>query len=156
MTVSKPRIVVQDANLLLMYFAGRVDPSLLGRWKRVSLFDTEDLSLLNPLLLTFSSQQTTPHILAEVSNFIDQSPPYRRAELIAEFENFACQWPETYEQASILVLRPEFRALALTDTGLVSISKLAVVLTVDFHLAARIAASGGHTINFNHLRNQLI
>jgi hypothetical protein len=154
MIATTPRIAAQDTNLLLLSLVADTDPSLISRWKRVNLYDFSDLELLNETLRAFSSQRTTPHVLAEVSNFVDQAPPYARAALIRAFTGFAGKHPEIYEEAMRLIRRPEFARLALADTGLVSLSKETVILTTDWELAQQIATSGGHVINFNHLRGQ--
>jgi hypothetical protein len=144
--------VVLDTNVLLLWLVGRTDPTLFRTFKRVSTFNTDDFVLLGRFLKGFEILITTPHVLAEVSNFVDQAPPYRRKELIASLQMFAQEYSEHYEPAKTLSQREEFAILALTDTGLAAMSLEAVVVTTDFHLWGRIQALGGKSVNFNHLR----
>jgi hypothetical protein len=141
-----------DTNVLLLWLVGLTDPDLFLTFKRVNTFNNDDFVLLARFLESFEALITTPHVLAEVSNFVDQAPPYRRKELIASLQFFAQQHAEHYETAKTLSQREEFPALALTDTGLAAMSSEAIVVTTDFHLWGRIQALGGKSVNFNHLR----
>jgi hypothetical protein len=141
-----------DTNILLMWLVGLTDPSLFITFKRVDTYQISDFNLLVRFLKPFRKLITTPHVLAEVSNFIDQAPQYRRKELIASLKVFVERHPEHYEAAAILVHRDEFAAFGLTDTGLAAVSANAVIVTTDFRLSGRIQALGGHSVNFNHLR----
>jgi hypothetical protein len=130
-----------------------VDVSLLTTFKRVQQFEKEDVALLAHMLRNFDSILTTPHILSETSNFIDQAPLYRRAKLIETFQQYVDKHQERYEPAVNLVSRQEFAQLGLSDTGLSSLSDIAVVITTDFRLAGKIEAMGGRAINFNQARS---
>jgi rRNA-processing protein FCF1 len=145
-------MVLLDTNILLLWLVGHVDVFLLLAWKRVDIFDVEDFERLKKLLFRFSAILTTPHVLAEVSNFIDQAPQHRRLALIESLRKFADENREHYEQARNLVQRTEFKLLGLTDTALVDLSADAVVVTMDFHLYNRIVSLGREAINFNHRR----
>lgn len=148
-----PKLAVLDTNLLLLWLVGLVDPTLLLTFKRVNIFTTEDLTTLAELLLGFQAVVTTPHVLTEVSNFTDQTPPHRRPEMKSQLRRFAQECAEIYHASAGLVLRPEFDPLGLADTALSSLSSTTTVITVDRHLAARIALGGGRVINFNHYRS---
>jgi len=56
--------------------------------------------------------------------------------------------PERYRPAEELATHQEFFTLGLTDCGLIDIHAEAVVITTDFHLAARVTAIGGIAVNF--------
>lgn len=146
------RRVVLDTALLLLWLVGRTDLNLLRTFKRVSSFAPEDVYLLTDLLSNTTDVITTPHVLAEVSNFVDQSPQYSRQALIRSFQAFAESHPELYLEAKSLVARPQFFSLGLTDTGLVELSSQTAILTVDYRLVGKIQAFGGSAENFNNLR----
>ena len=145
-----------DTNILLLFLVVRVDAGLLSTFKRVSNFDESDVALLVEVVKRYSQIITTPHILAEVSNFVDQAPIHRRRELVGAFRRFAEDQQEHYEQAMELVRRPEFESLGLADTGIYSLSASVTVLTADGRLYSRIIAAGKLAINFNHLRGKTI
>jgi hypothetical protein len=145
-----------DTNLLLLWLVSLTDASLLVTFKRVDTFVEEDLTLLGKLVQRFSHLITTPHVLAEVSNFVDHAPLYRRDDLKLALRDFIEANQEAYEAAVKLISYHEFEALGVADTGLLALSTHATVLTVDHHLWSRILAAGGSCINFSHARSQQI
>lgn len=147
------RIALLDTNVLLLKMVAETDPSLLRTFKRVQTFEERDIALLDRLLSEFDTLLSTPHVLAEASNFIDQAPAHRRTELIETFQRYVSESTEHYESALDLMARAEFVSLGLADTGLSSLSRIAVVITTDFHLSGRIEKAGGAVINFNQARS---
>ena len=143
-----------DTNILLLYLVAETDISLLQTFKRVQNFDAQDKGVLRDVLKPFQTITTTPHVLAETSNFIDQAPNYRRADLFETFRDFINSNAESYEESKSLSLRDEFLDLGLADTGLSSLSSRLTVITMDFHLAGRIQRAGGAVINFQNVRSQ--
>lgn len=147
--------VILDTNLLLLWLVARTDIALLQQFKRVQSFTYRDIELLRDFLRPYNGLVTTPHILSETSNFIDQAPPWHRVALVDELKNFIRGGAEVYSPATELIERNEFNALGLTDTGMAQLSANTVVLTVDYRLAGKIDAMGGHAVNFNHYRGGL-
>jgi len=115
-----------------------------------------DHEALGRLIAGYQLMVTTPHVLAEVSNFIDQAPMLQRPALSAALAEFATLHREEYEAASKLVTMRAFESLGVADTGLLSLSRHAMILTTDGRLYSQILAAGGHAINFNHLRGDEI
>ena len=123
---------------MLLWLVARTDVSLLHRFKRVQAFTKRDIEILRNVIEPFHQFVTTPHILSETSNFIDQAPAGRRSYLIDEFKNFIRAGAEVYAPATALIERGEFNALGLTDTAMAELSAEAVVITVDYRLAGKI------------------
>ncbi len=141
-----------DTNLLLLWLVAKVDPLLVLQFKRVRMFSLEDLAILDSLLLPFRGLVTTPHILAETSNLVDQAPPQWRTALIRELRRFVEEQVEIFVPAKSVVERDDFKFLGLTDTALIALSHEIVIITKDFELAGRIEAAGGNVLNFNQYR----
>jgi len=146
------RLLLLDTNLLLFFLVAQVDLSIVRSFKRVSQFRASDLQPLRDMVEAFSSLTTTPHVLAEVSNFVDQAPVQWRSQLIEALRSFAEDHQERYESSAQLMSREEFRKLALTDTALLSLSREMVVATLDYRLHGQILAWGGQTIHFDDVR----
>ncbi len=149
------RKVVLDTNLLLLWLVARTDANLLKRFKRVQQFTYQDFERLQELLQPFRKFVTTPHILSETSNFLDQAPSWQRTALIDALKDFIRSGVEVYHPAGELIDRDEFNALGLTDTAIAQLSTETVILTVDFRLAGKIESMGGNALNFNHYRTGL-
>jgi len=146
-------VALLDTNLLLLWLVAQTDPKILLTFKRVQMFTTSDIELLRKSMRRFSKQVTTPHILSETSNFIDQAPTLQRSALTAQFRLFIQGVAEIYRPAATLVDRDEFNILGLSDVGALAISTEAVVLTMDYKLAGKIRAMGGNALNFNEARS---
>jgi hypothetical protein len=145
-----------DTNILLFWLVAQTDISLLRTFKRVQNFNAQDVEVLRDVLKPFQTIATTPHVLTEVSNFIDQAPQYRRADLFETFRDFINSNAESYEESRILSQRDEFFDLGLADTGLSSLSSQFTVITMDFQLTGRIRRAGGAVINFQQVRSERI
>lgn len=63
--------VLVDTNLLLLFFVGGYDRSLVERFRRTAdRFVAPDFDTLSALLMSFERIVTTPHILTETSNLL--------------------------------------------------------------------------------------
>ena len=113
------------------------------------MFTVEDIEILKVLLRPFRGFVTTPHILAETSNFVHQAPPQWRSAMIAELRRYVEEEVEMFTLANQLVQGKEFHLLGLTDAAVFALSHQAVVMTIDFQLAGRIKKAGGRVVNFN-------
>jgi hypothetical protein len=140
--------VVLDTNLLLLWLVARTDATLLLQFKRVKQFTYRDFEQLQELLQPYRKFVTTPHILSETSNFLDQAPFWQRDALIDALKDFIRSGVEVYRPADELIERD-------TDTAIAQLSAEAVVLTVDYRLAGKIGALGGNALNFNDYRTGL-
>jgi hypothetical protein len=153
----KPHLtkVILDTNLLLLWLVAQTDATLLHQFKRVQQFTYQDIELLQSLIQPYREFVTTPHVLSETSNFLDQAPSWQRDALIDALKDFIRSGVEVYHPADELIDRDEFNAFGLTDTAIAQLSAEAVVLTADYRLAGKIEALGGNALNFNHYRTGL-
>ena len=151
---SVARSLLLDTNLLLLYLVTQVDLSLLHNFKRVSNFQASDLQPLRDLVEAFSQVVTTPHVLTEVSNFVDQVPPPWRPQMIQALRSFVLNHLEYFEASEHLVNTPEFSQLGLADVSLLSLSNTATIATLDYKLFHRILNTGGQAIHFDHVRGE--
>ncbi len=124
----RPDIALLDTNVLLLWLVAQAEPAILEDFKRVQNFDPEDIGNVRRLLATFSQILTTPHVLTEASNFVDQSPPRWRSLLTETLKAFIRTVPEMHDVALDLVDRPEFNSFGLTDTALSKLSAEAMVV----------------------------
>ncbi len=143
---------VVDTNILLLYFVGAFDRSLILKFKRPQQFTVEDYDLLLNLLGYFDTIITTPHILTEVSNLSSQLGN----GYFAKFRQAACVLKEQYVPITDILTMPEFPKFGLTDAGIMRIAKNNyLVITDDFRLSQYLQNVGIDTLNFNHIRMRL-
>lgn len=146
---AQPRRVLLDTNLLLLWLVAQTDPKLIGSFKRVQMFSVADIESLRKLLRIFPDHITTPHILSETSNFIDQAPQQFRTALITQLRLYAEDVAEVYKPSVELMQRDAFSALGLTDAAIAELSAEVVVMTMDYRLSGKIEALGGNAFNFS-------
>jgi hypothetical protein len=151
------RSLLIDANILVLYLVGSLDPDLIERHKRLEKFTIEDFRLLQELLRPLPPIVTTPNVLTEVSNLAVQiggaTKENLRILLAALLQRGVFQ---EYVVESVEASRiQEFRRIGLTDAGIVLMAQREwAVLTDDLPLYLALQSRGIEAINFNHLREK--
>jgi hypothetical protein len=147
--------VVIDAGLLLLCVIGSYDRSLIGKFKRTSMFAESDFELLLVLLKSRPQLLTTPHILTEIDNFADSISSNVR-DFRTWFHRFVL--PELRERSPRsrdLASLPEFPRLGLADSSAIHLSKRRrLIITKDFDLYRTLDSKRLPVINFDHLRSE--
>jgi hypothetical protein len=145
--------ILVDTNILLLYFIGSFDPSLVSRFKRTLQFTPEDLDVLLLLLHPFDRFITTPNIITEVSNLSGQLSEPARTPYFRSLAKKLMLMEEHYLESNSAAQQEEFIKLGLTDTGILKLSKdQYLVLTDDFRLSQFLQKKNVDVINFNHVR----
>jgi hypothetical protein len=150
--------VLLDSNLLLVFFAGSLDPRLFGRFKRISAYTLKDYELLVRLLDSFTILLTTPHILTEVSNLSNSLPEWLKPDWYRNIATLIASQQETpglrerWTPATELAQMPEFAAFGITDAALTKLSSEALVVTEDYRLSGELRSQGIPVFNFRDLR----
>ena len=151
----RSRHLLIDTNLLLLFVVGSSEPSLIERHKRTCQFTVEDYELLRRVLSQFRSLVTTPNVLTEVSNLVDQSGAHDPQPLQEFLAAIVGKLEEQYVASRDGCGMEEFRRLGLADSTIIRLAQdkgdLAV-LTDDIHLYLALQRRGLETVNFNHLR----
>lgn len=143
-----------DTNILLLYYVGYVNRERIARFKRTKQFLPEEYDLLVNFIRTFSKLVTTPNILTEVSNFINQLKEPERSQCYALLAESTEIIQENYVPSLKIVKQGwGFQKYGLTDCSLVSLARDEyLVLTNDLKVADYLQSQNVDTINFNHLR----
>ena len=147
------RGILIDTNILLLYFIGSFNLSLIPNFKRTLQFSIEDFQTLLYLLEPFDKLVTTPNILTEVSNLSGQLGEPVRTLYFQTFAKMILIVDEHYVKSTDAVSEEEFIRKGLTDIGILHLSKdRFLVLTDDFSLSQYLQKKGVDVINFNHIR----
>jgi hypothetical protein len=154
----KTRGLLIDANLALLYLVGGYDLRLVGdgKFNKLSKYETADYKLLLRLKKVFKKAVTTPHVLTEVSNLINDLPEMTKAECLKKFHETFVEIDELSVPSMKAAQRPEFHFLGLTDTALAIVSDQYLIVTDDARLVKKMNESGLEALNFNHLRRHLL
>lgn len=150
------RDVILDTNLTLLHLAGALDPLAISRWKRTaSLFSVDDYVLLTSCLSHTGRRITTPHIMAEVSHFLEQLNDGYRGPAYESLTRFADTVEERYLPSALLLRSKPASVIGLTDTQQWEHSTTdhsICLLSIDALLVDWTQRAGGRAVNFNHLR----
>lgn len=143
-----------DSNLLLLLFVGSFERGLIGRFKRLNAFAVDDYDLLVAVLGRLGRIATTPNILTEVSNLSGELKDRVRSSYYESFASRLSLLSERYVESAQVAQTPIFRALGITDAGIILIASEGIlVLTEDLTLCQHLWGSGIDALNFNHLRS---
>src|SRR4029078_4491202 len=117
-------------------------------------FRPADYKLLDDLLRRFGKIVTTPNVLTEVSNLVDQiggeTGPKLQALLGGLIET---SFDEHYVHSIESVKTDEFQRIGLTDSSILLLpNENLLVPTDDIHLYLSLLNRGVEAINFDHLR----
>jgi len=150
----RPKGILIDANLALLYLVGSHDLRLIGdgKYNKLSKYVIEDYQLLVRLKKVFKKAVTTPHVLTEVSNLTNDLPEQTKAECLKKFHETFVEIDELTIPSLDAAQRPEFPFLGLTDSALAIVSDRYLIVTDDARLVKKLNESRLEALNFNHLR----
>jgi len=145
--------ILIDTNILLLWLVGSTNKARITQFNRTQSFVPEDYELLVDIFQTFSKIFTTPNILTEVSNLINQLGEPERSKCFSIFARDIVQLDEIYTDSHTIAATDKFSKFGLTDCGIANLAQgKYLVLTEDFKLANYLQKIGIDTINFNNIR----
>jgi hypothetical protein len=111
--------ILIDANLLLGYLIGQINPSLLARCRATTrYFGPDGFPLLDRFLRQFTRCVTTPHILTEVSNLAGRLPESFYPDFRALFRSVIGRLFEESKPSRTISGENDFIRFGLTDTAI--------------------------------------
>lgn len=142
-----------DANLLVLYIVGRVNPKRIRKFKRTCQYDEAAFSLLERLTEQCRELYTLPHVLAEVSNLTDLAGPERVAAL-NELKRIIVLHREPELPSATASAHRVYPRLGLTDAAIATLARQhrCAVLTDDLDLFHALQRDGVQAWKFAHLR----
>jgi hypothetical protein len=149
--------ILLDTNVLLLLLVAQFRPDLVGG-KRLETYGLRDAELLTAYVKNFTRILTTPHVLAETSNFIRQIMKGKTQSAFLTWLHPMFCLDDKGALVQCVVQGRDIDAglfirLGLTDSGLVaSARKGRLLLTSDLNLHVAVVSSGAHSINFTHMR----
>ena len=144
-----------DTNLLILYIVGSIDPELIRRHKRTNQFTPADYRLLQSVIRRFPRVVTTPNILTEVSNLLDQIGERTSQALHAVLSALIKteKFDERYVRSLDAISITEFHRLGVADSSVLFLAQERfLVLTDDIRLYLALSRRGIEVLNFNHVR----
>jgi hypothetical protein len=133
MEQNRAKGLMLDSNLLLLHLVGSVNSSLVGSgsYNKLSNFSAYEAQLLKQLISCFRRVVTTPHILTEVSNLVNDLHPDGKRQVWGAFVSTLEIIPEQPISSYKAAGRDEFTYLGLTDTVLAEMSNEFLIVSND-------------------------
>ncbi len=150
----RKRGTIIDSNLLLLYFVGSCDQNRISLFKRTKMFTIQDYELLCRYINLFDLVFTTPNILTEVSNLLNQLASDLKPDYYSIFSELLEMFKESYQSSTELSRSNCFTKFGLTDSGIIEGARKheMLVLTDDFRLSGYLTSLSIDSINFNNIR----
>ena len=124
-----------DANLLVLFVAGRVDTVIIGRHRRLADYTASDYANLLGIFRRNDRILVTPNTLTEASNLLRQHGEPERSLLMAGLQYLIEHSEEVAISSARAAVNPSFAALGLTDAVLLEgVSPQTPLITVDMDL----------------------
>lgn len=141
--------VLIDTNLLLRYIVGTLNIELIRDFKRTAHYTTDDFDLVSDFLKLFNKKIVTPHILTEVSDFINNRQ--RLQALLKIFIEKDSE--EIFKESKLTVQRKEFIRFGLADTATIETGRENyLIFTDDNPLYGFLISSNIDAVSLNELR----
>jgi hypothetical protein len=148
----RQRSVLVDANLLILYLIGKLDPRIIPRFPRTQKYTAQDFEILSWFLETFfRGLVTTPNILTEVSNLVTKLSENERPSFFDQMKLSIATLDERYCPSRLASEDHHYRTLGLTDAAILSSNTEILVLTDDLPLYQTLSSRGRDVINFTHI-----
>ena len=148
-----PKLII-DANMLLVFIVGSINPNLLGVAKRVKEYRPSDFDVLSTYLGCFTEIILLPNTVSEVSNLLDHLKGDRRQDCMVFLAGLASTGSEKYIASSIAALQPEYMALGMTDSAILcALEKDTYLLTADNELYLAAICRSQEAQHFGDLRD---
>ncbi len=143
-----------DAQLLVLFVVGRLDPALIPRHRRLSGFSIADFDTLNSFVGETAQVFVTPNTLTEASNLLRQHGEPERGDILDQLRRLIDESREIVIASRTAANREEFRWLGLADAVLIEAASAEVpLLTADGQLyRSALDEEPQSCVNFNHLR----
>ena len=143
-----------DANLLVLFVAGLVDETLIGKHRRLREFSVDDYEKLRNLIAGVERVLVTPNTLTEASNLLGQHGEPERSQLLDGLRYVIEESREIVVASAEAARSRVFHRLGLTDAALFEVATVErplVTVDLDLYLAAS-SKDAGAALNFTYLR----
>ena len=146
-----------DTNALIVLVVGMIDKSLISSHRRTSIYEIVDFENLAYLIGDLDRIVTTPNVLTEVDNLLNNFQKGHRWTYFQVLKELISNSTEQFIQSKLCLNLDAFFELGLTDTGVLEICKNCdFLITGDSRLSDYASAYGIRVVDLVKIRNQRI
>jgi hypothetical protein len=130
--MSRLRKLVLDANILVVFIIGAVDPTQLGVGKQVKEYQPDDFGILVQYLTQFGEIILLPNTITEASNLLDHLAGEWRERCMQMLAILVQSHGERYIGSNVASRQTEYMRLGITDAAILcSLDSDTYLLTSD-------------------------
>jgi hypothetical protein len=146
-----PRLLVLDANVLVLLIVGLASRSYIRVHKRLSAYTEADFDLLEAYANAADRIVVTPNTITEASNLAGHIYEPARTSIMDTLRSLIERVDEVYVESKQAVRGATFLRLGITDAVLLGAEFTAAeLLTADLDLYIEATRAGRSVVNFNH------
>jgi hypothetical protein len=143
-----------DANSLIILLVGLIEPKLIGRHRRTSIYTEDDFITLTDVIGDFNNLVVLPNVWTEVDNLLNDFSGEYKYPYIKKFTELVKVTSERHLSSIDGCNSMTFFDLGLTDSLLVELSKQCdMLITCDSSLSDYASANGVNVFDLVRYRN---
>lgn len=148
-------MILIDSNVLVILMLGLVDPNLIGKDKRSSIYEKEDFYKLLNAIGSIDKIVVLPNIWTEVDNLLNHVSGSYKYQYIEKITSTIRVTSEEYIKSSIGTQSSNFSHLGLTDSLILEFAKKCdFLITDDSRLSDFARANGILVYDMKSIRNE--
>jgi len=129
-------VILIDSNALVLLIVGFIDPRIIAKHKRTSIFVEKDFDDLVEFIGDFSRLIVLPNIWTEVDNLLNSFSGDRKEKYVVLLKELVSQTTEKYINSALAVNSDYFMALGLTDVLVLELGQRCnCLITADLELS---------------------
>ncbi|MFC3415767.1 PIN domain-containing protein [Algoriphagus hitonicola] len=148
-------MIFVDTNALILLIVGLIEKSLIASHKRTSIFESDDFENLAFLIGDLGKIVTTPNVLTEVDNLLNNFQKGHRWDYYLVIRELIAKSTEKFLESKKIIDFDSFFEVGLTDSGVLEICKNCnFLITGDSKLADYPNAYGIKVVDLVKIRNE--
>ena len=144
-----------DSNVLVILILGLIDPNLIGKDKRTSIYEKEDFYDLLNVIGAIDKLVVLPNIWTEVDNLLNHISGSYKYQYIEKITSTIRVTSEEYVKSYVATQSQSFINLGLTDSLIMDLAKKCdFLITDDSRLSDSARANGILVYDIKSIRNE--
>lgn len=150
-------MILIDSNSLLVLILGFINPSLINKHSKTSIYDENDFYILLEVIKDVKSLVVLPNIWTEVDNLLNKFNGQYKTQYVQKIIKTIKDSSEKYIESQSVENNYAFYDLGLTDTLILEYAKeCEMLITSDSQLSDYAKANGTVVFDLKEFKNESI
>ncbi len=150
-------MIIIDSNSLIVLLLGLINPSLINKHSKTSIYNEEDYHTLVEVIKDIKSLIVLPNIWTEVDNLLNKFTGGYKDLYVQKIIQTIKETSEEYIESQSVENNYAFYDLGLTDTLILEYAKnCEMLITSDSQLSDYARANGVTVFDLKELKNESI